>query len=323
MTIDNGQFKAPYQLSIVNYQLSINIMAVMKRSALGRGLDALITMDDLKTGGSSSISEIELSKIQPNPDQPRSIFEEEALEELATSIRSLGVIQPITLKEIGTEKYMIISGERRYRASLMAGLEQIPAYIKTAADENVVEMALIENIQREDLNSIEIALAYQKLIDSYGLTQEKLSERVGKKRATIANYLRLLKLPAEIQMGLKDKKIDMGHARALLTLEDPKTQIRIFNETVAQGYSVRKVEEIVKALANGESIKSGGKTISAKGTQLSEEYSMLQNHLCNFFGTKVQLSCTNKGKGKISIPFNSDADLERIMEILDSLKKTE
>lgn len=144
-------------------------MAALKRSALGRGLDALITMDDLKTGGSSSISEIELSKIQPNPEQPRSIFEEETLEELATSIRSLGVIQPITLKEIGPEQYMIISGERRYRASLKAGLERIPAYIKTAADENVVEMALIENIQREDLNSIEIALAYQKLIDNYGL----------------------------------------------------------------------------------------------------------------------------------------------------------
>lgn len=179
-------------------------MAALKRSALGRGLDALITMDDLKTGGSSSISEIELSKIQPNPEQPRSIFEEETLEELATSIRSLGVIQPITLKEIGPEQYMIISGERRYRASLKAGLERIPAYIKTAADENVVEMALIENIQREDLNSIEIALAYQKLIDNYGLTQEGLSERVGKKRATIANYLRLLKLPAEIQVGLKE-----------------------------------------------------------------------------------------------------------------------
>ena len=159
-------------------------MAALKRSALGRGLDALITMDDLKTGGSSSISEIELSKIQPNPEQPRSIFEEETLEELATSIRSLGVIQPITLKEIGPEQYMI-SGERRYRASLKAGLERIPAYIKTAADENVVEMALIENIQREDLNSIEIALAYQKLIDNYGLTQEGLSERVGKKRALI------------------------------------------------------------------------------------------------------------------------------------------
>ena len=166
---------------------------VMKRSALGRGLDALITMDDLKTGGSSSINEIELSKIQPNPEQPRSVFEQEALDELAASIRTLGVIQPITLKEIESDKYMIISGERRYRASLAAGLTSIPAYIRTAEDDNVVEMALIENIQREDLNSIEIALAYQKLIDNYGLTQEKLSERIGKKRTTIANYLRLLK----------------------------------------------------------------------------------------------------------------------------------
>ena len=239
-------------------------MAVMKRSALGRGLDALITMDDLKTGGSSSISEIELSKIQPNPDQPRSIFEEEALEELATSIRSLGVIQPITLKEIGTEKYMIISGERRYRASLMAGLEQIPAYIKTAADENVVEMALIENIQREDLNSIEIALAYQKLIDSYGLTQEKLSERVGKKRATIANYLRLLKLPAEIQMGLKDKKIDMGHARALLPVEDPEVQLALYEQILAEGLSVRNVEEIVRNGAEAVATEKKEKTAGRK-----------------------------------------------------------
>lgn len=206
-------------------------------------------MDDLKTGGSSSISEIELSKIQPNPEQPRSVFEEETLEELATSIRSLGVIQPITLKEIGPEQYMIISGERRYRASLKAGLERIPAYIKTAADENVVEMALIENIQREDLNSIEIALAYQKLIDNYGLTQEGLSERVGKKRATIANYLRLLKLPAEIQVGLKDKKIDMGHARALIPVDDPEIQLALYEQILAQGLSVRNVEEMVRNIA--------------------------------------------------------------------------
>ena len=199
-------------------------MAALKRPVLGRGLDALIAMDDLKTSGSSSINEIELSKIQPNPEQPRSVFEQEALEELAASIRSMGVIQPITLKEIGEEQYLIISGERRYRAALMAGLERIPAYIKTAADEHVVEMALIENIQREDLNSIEIALAYHKLIENYGLTQEQLSERVGKKRTTIANYLRLLKLPAEIQVGLKNKKIDMGHARALVPVEDPEVQ---------------------------------------------------------------------------------------------------
>lgn len=298
-------------------------MAVQKKFALGRGLDALISNEEVKTSGSSSINEIELDKISVNPNQPRREFDPIALQELADSIAEIGIIQPITLRKLNEDSYQIIAGERRYRASILAGLKTIPAYIRTADDENVLEMALIENIQREDLNSLEIALAYQHLIEQYELTQERLSERIGKKRTTIANYLRLLKLPAPIQVALKNKEIDMGHARALLTLEDPKTQIRIFNETVAQGYSVRKVEEIVKALANGESIKSGGKTISAKGTQLSEEYSMLQNHLCTFFGTKVQLSCTNKGKGKISIPFNSDADLERIMEILDSLKKTE
>ena len=298
-------------------------MAVQKKFALGRGLDALISNEEVKTSGSSSINEIELDKISVNPNQPRREFDPIALQELADSIAEIGIIQPITLRKLNEDSYQIIAGERRYRASILAGLKTIPAYIRTADDENVMEMALIENIQREDLNSLEIALAYQHLIEQYELTQERLSERIGKKRTTIANYLRLLKLPAPIQVALKNKEIDMGHARALLTLEDPKTQIRIFNETVAQGYSVRKVEEIVKALANGESIKSGGKTISAKGTQLSEEYSMLQNPLCTFFGTKVQLSCTNKGKGKISIPFNSDADLERIMEILDSLKKTE
>ena len=273
---------------------------VMKRSALGRGLDALITMDDLKTGGSSSISEIELSKIQPNPDQPRSVFEEETLEELAVSIRSLGVIQPITLKETGTDKYMIISGERRYRASLMAGLERIPAYIKTAADENIVEMALIENIQREDLNSIEIALAYQKLIDSYGLTQEKLSERVGKKRATIANYLRLLKLPAEIQVGLKDKKIDMGHARALLPVEDPEVQLALYEQILAEGLSVRNVEEIVRGGVDVSALEQAKKDKPARQTpKLPEEFNLLKDHLSSFFKTKVQLVCNEKGKGKI------------------------
>lgn len=298
-------------------------MAVQKKFALGRGLDALISNEEVKTSGSSSINEIELSKISVNPNQPRREFDPIALQELADSIAEIGIIQPITLRQISEDSYQIIAGERRYRASILAGLKTIPAYIRTADDENVMEMALIENIQREDLNSLEIALAYQHLIEQYELTQERLSERVGKKRTTIANYLRLLKLLAPIQMALKNKEIDMGHARALLTLDDPKTQIRIFNETVSQGYSVRKVEEIVKALASGESVKSGGKTIVPKGAQLSEEYSMLQNHLCSFFGTKVQLSCSNKGKGKISIPFNSEADLERIMEILDSLKKTE
>ncbi len=294
---------------------------VMKRSALGRGLDALIAMDDLKTGGSSSISEIELSKIQPNPDQPRSVFEEETLEELAASIRSLGVIQPITLKETGTDKYMIISGERRYRASLMAGLERIPAYIKTAADENIVEMALIENIQREDLNSIEIALAYQKLIDSYGLTQEKLSERVGKKRATIANYLRLLKLPAEIQVGLKDKKIDMGHARALLPVEDPEVQLALYEQILAEGLSVRNVEEIVRGGVDAAVLEQAKKGKPAqRKPKLPEEFNLLKDHLSNFFNTKVQLVCNDKGKGKITIPFASEDELEKLIGLLDKLK---
>ena len=294
-------------------------MAAIKRSALGRGLDALITMEDLKTGGSSSISEISLSKIQPNPDQPRSMFEEEALEELATSIRSLGVIQPITLKEIGPDRYMIISGERRYRASLKAGLEEIPAYIKTAADEHVVEMALIENIQREDLNAIEIALAYQKLIDNYELTQEKLSERVGKKRTTIANYLRLLKLPAEIQVGLKDKKIDMGHARALISVQDPEIQLALYEQILQDGLSVRQVEELVRNAA--EAAVPEAKDEQPKKKLLPEEYNLLKDHLSRFFNTRVNLSCNEKGKGKITIPFASEDELEKLILLLDKLKR--
>ena len=281
----------------------------------------MIAMDDLKTSGSSSINEIELSKIQPNPEQPRSVFEQEALEELAASIRSMGVIQRITLKEIGDEQYLIISGERRYRAALMAGLERIPAYIKTAADEHVVEMALIENIQREDLNSIEIALAYHKLIENYGLTQEQLSERVGKKRTTIANYLRLLKLPAEIQVGLKDKKIDMGHARALVPVEDPEVQLALYEQIVAQGLSVRSVEELVRQIAEGnhpDTLPVSQKP--ARKPMYPEEFKPLKEHLCRFFNTKVQLTCNEKGKGRITIPFASEEELENLIRLLDTLK---
>ena len=299
-------------------------MAVQKKFALGRGLDALISTEtEVKTSGSSSINEIELSKISVNPNQPRRDFDPIALQELADSISEIGIIQPITLRKTDEDSYQILAGERRYHASIQAGLRTIPAYIRTADDENVMEMALIENIQREDLNSLEIALAYQHLLEQYELTQERLSERVGKKRTTVANYLRLLKLPATIQMALKNKEIDMGHARALLALDDPKTQIRIVNEILEHDYSVRKVEDMVKALTVGESVESGGKKIAPKGAKLSEEYTMLQNHLCNFFGSKVQLSCSAKGKGKISIPFSSEADLERIMEILDTLKPNE
>src|SRR5574344_2196007 len=285
-------------------------MTTHKRNALGRGLDALLSMDEVKTEGSSSINEIELSKIVVNPNQPRREFDETALQELAESIAEIGIIQPITLREVSDEEYQIIAGERRYRASLRAGLKTIPAYIRTANDENVMAMALIENIQREDLNSVEIALAYQHLIEQYDLTQEKLSERVGKKRTTIANYLRLLKLPAPIQMALKNKEIDMGHARALITLTDPKLQIKVFEEIIQHAYSVRKVEEIVKSLSEGETIKSGNKKIVPKRKNLPEEFNLLKKHLSGFFNTKVQLTCSEKGKGKISIPFNNEEELE-------------
>lgn len=298
-------------------------MAVQKKFALGRGLDALISTEEVHTSGSSSISEIALEKISVNPNQPRREFDPIALQELADSIAEVGIIQPVTLRQLSEDAYQLIAGERRFRASKLAGLTAIPAYIRTADDENVMEMALVENIQREDLNALEIALAYQHLIEQYNLTQEGLSERVGKKRTTIANYLRLLKLPAPIQMALKNKEIDMGHARALLALEDPKAQIDIFHETVKNNYSVRKVEEMVKALAQGDSVESKGKKIRPQGARLSEEYTLLQNHLCSFFGAKVQLSCSNKGKGKISIPFSNETDLERIMEILDKLKPNE
>ncbi|MCL2651062.1 MAG: ParB/RepB/Spo0J family partition protein [Candidatus Azobacteroides sp.] len=297
-------------------------MAKQNKPALGRGLGALITMEEVTTNGTSSISEIELSKIQRNPEQPRSIFDQEALEELAVSIKTHGLIQPITLREIAPEKYQIISGERRYRASIIAGLTTLPAYIRKASDENVMEMALIENIQREDLNSIEIALGFQNLIESYKLTQDMLSERVGKKRATISNFLRLLKLPADIQLGLTDKKIDMGHAKALLSLEDPTDQKRIYEQVLLGELSVRKTEELVRKAKDGptETLVSKKKNIVTT-TKTPEEYAALQEHLADFFNTKIGFSCDDKGKGKIIIPFESDQDLERIMGLLDTLKK--
>ena len=292
----------------------------MKKKALGRGLDALLDISDIKTEGSSSINEIDLNKIKVNPNQPRREFNPEALQELAESIKEIGIIQPITLRETAEDEYQIIAGERRFRASQMAGLKTIPAYIRTANDENVMEMALIENIQREDLNSVEIALAYQHLLDQYNLTQERLSERVGKNRATIANYLRLLKLPAEIQMGLQNKQIEMAHARALVSISDPKLQVKMYREIVENGYSVRRVEEMVKSLTQGEAVNVGGKKLTPKRTKLPEEYNLLKQQLSGFFNAKVQLTCSPKGKGKISIPFNNEEDLERIMALFDMMK---
>lgn len=295
-------------------------MAVHKKyTALGRGLDALISTEEVKTQGSSSIHEIPIEQIKANPNQPRREFDQIALQELADSIAEIGIIQPITLRKVEEGSYQIIAGERRFRASQLAGLISVPAYIRTADDENVMEMALIENIQREDLNSLEIALAYQHLIEQYGLTQERLSERVGKKRTTIANYLRLLKLPAQIQVSLQNREIDMGHARALLTLESPALQIKVFEELVREGYSVRKVEQIVKAINEGETVNTGNLKISS-ARKLPEEYNLLKRHLSEFFHSDVQLSCSSKGKGKISISFKNEEDLERIVGILDQLK---
>ena len=232
---------------------------------LGRGLDALIdTTTQVKTEGSSNLNEVEIALIEPNPNQPRREFDQEALQELATSIRELGIIQPITLRKLEGEKYQIIAGERRWRASQLAGLTTIPAYIVTVEDQNAMEMALVENIQREDLNAIEIALAYQHLAEETGMTQAKISERVGKSRAAVTNYMRLLKLPAQVQIALKNHEIEMGHARALLSIDSPSQQIKLFKEVQQQHLSVRKVEELVQALKSGDDVKTARGKVTAR-----------------------------------------------------------
>ena len=298
-------------------------MAVRRKfPALGRGLDALISDDEVQTSGSSSINEVELSKIVPNANQPRREFDEEAMQELADSIAEIGIIQPITLRKMDNDTYQIIAGERRWRASQMAGLNTIPAYIRTADDEHMMQMALVENIQREDLNAIEIALAYQNLMEQAHLTQDGLSEKIGKNRATIANYLRLLKLPAQVQMALRNKTIDQGHARALLGLDSPALQVKLFNEIQERGYSVRQVEQMVKALNNGETNESGRRKLTDKKTQrLPEEFTALKGKLSDFFQTKVQMTCSPAGKGRITIPFATEEELERIISLFDRMKE--
>ncbi len=285
----------------------------IRRNALGRGLDSLIPMGDVQTDGSSAINEIEVSLIHPNPDQPRSNFDAEALEELAASIRELGVIQPLSLRTTPDGTYQIIAGERRWRAARMAGLITVPAYVRTASDSEVTEMALIENIQREDLNAIEVALAFRKLIDTYNLTQDRLSERLGKKRATIANHLRLLKLPAEIQLGLRDRKIDMGHARALLAIDDTKMRLKIYNRILEQGLSVRRVEQLAQQIAKGETEKE------PKGSA-STGNDAFQRQLSNYFPTPVKFSRNASGKGSITLRFDNDDQLQRLVELFERLK---
>ncbi len=297
-------------------------MASVKRNALGRGLDSLISMDDVPARGSSAINDIDVASISPNPDQPRTTFDEEALDELASSIRELGIIQPLSLRKTGPDSYQIIAGERRYRAAIKAGLTSVPAYIRTANDSELTEMALIENIQREDLNAIEIALTFKKLIDQYNLTQERLSERIGKKRATIANFLRLLKLPAEVQLGLRDKRVDMGHARALLSIEKPSLQLKLYNEIIKQGLSVRKVEELAKAYqAAAEGVEMPKKPAPMRMTD--KDFDILKKHLSASFHTLVQFTCNQQGRGKITFPFKNEAELEQLIAIFDTIKNSE
>ncbi len=300
-------------------------MAIPKkhqRQALGRGLDALLQTEEIQTNGSSNICEVRMDDIRPNPNQPRRDFDDDSLQELANSIRQIGVIQPITLRDMGNGSYIIIAGERRWRASQRCGLTTIPAYIRTVDDENMMEMALVENIQRQDLTALEVALAYQNLIEQYNLTQEQLSERVGKNRATVTNYLRLLKLPAPIQVALRNREIDMGHARALLALSDPEAQLKVFAEMKEGHISVRKIEDMVKQLSQGGSVKTkNGGRIRQKGSNLSADYNVLRDSLRKIFLTRVEMTCSNSGKGKISIPFANEAELERIVEMLDKLRE--
>ena len=286
-----------------------------KRNALGRGLGALIDdagQEHIVTA--DAVNEIDISKIEANPFQPRTIFKEEALEELANSIKELGIIQPITVRNLEGGKFQLISGERRLRAAQLAGLKKIPAYIRFADDQGMLEMALVENIQREDLDAIEVAISYQRLIEECKLTQESISERVGKKRSTVSNYLRLLKLPAEIQLGIRDKQISMGHARALVNIENAKIQLKIYYRIIDEGLSVRKTEDIIRDVNSPKTKNTKSKV------RLPEEYEQLKKHLVEHFVTQVDFKRNNKGSGKIVIPFKSDEDLERIMGIIDKMK---
>lgn len=293
-----------------------------KKSVLGRGLGALledspakhkseeILPEVVKTG----IFEIPLTQIQVNPYQPRVHFDKDALAELAESIKVQGIIQPITVRKLDADEYQLISGERRFQASKIAGLTHIPAYVRTANDQQMLEMALIENIQRENLNALEIAQSYQRLLAECDLKQEELGDRVGKNRTTVNNYLRLLKLPPSIQSAIRDQQLSMGHARALINVEDVDTQLAIFKKTVEEELSVRKVEALVKALSEGKPEKPGKEQLDPVRKY---EINKLQQQLASHFGTKVALKSNAKNKGEIKIPFTSASDLNRILEILE------
>ncbi len=294
------------------------------KNVLGRGLGNLLGGETATQAlqSTTSIQELPLEKIAPNPDQPRKHFEQEALEELAASLKVLGLVQPITVQALPSGSYQIISGERRWRAAQMAGLKTLPAYIRTTQPSELLELALIENIQREDLNAIEVALAYQQLTEQYGLSQSKVAERVGKKRVTVTNYIRLLQLPAEIQLGLTQRLIDMGHARALLQVDDTERQIELYNLIITEHLSVRAVEELARAIAEAPET-TPLPTPQHQHSEKTErkDFKLLEQHLAQVFSSKVTLRCSASGKGKLTIPFSGDEELERIMQLLERIQK--
>ncbi|MEQ8324315.1 MAG: ParB/RepB/Spo0J family partition protein [Vicingaceae bacterium] len=293
-----------------------------KKPALGRGLRALLENEDTDIRSASlsenaaeilgSIADLDVTQIEANPFQPRTNFEEESLSELASSIKELGIIQPVTVRKTGYHRYQLISGERRFRASKLAGIKSIPAYIRVANDQELLEMALVENIQRESLDAIEISISFQRLIEECNLTQEKMSERVGKKRSTITNYLRLLKLPAEVQVAIRNQKITMGHARALVNIEDQGQLMKLFRKTMEEGLSVRKVEELARTVKTGSSTSSSGQK-----TELSFAEQKFLEDLNQYLRAKASIKKDAVGKGKLVIPFNSGDDLEKIIELMD------
>lgn len=293
-------------------------MNMTKKNALGRGLGALIEgveKEVLEKKVEANLN-ISVDSIDANPFQPRTNFDGQALEELAASIKKLGIVQPLTVRETGAGRYQLIAGERRLRAARLAGLSHVPAYVRTADDQAMLELALVENIQREDLDAVEVAISFQRLIEECRLTQEQLSERVGKQRSTVANYLRLLKLPAEIQLGIRNKQLMMGHARALISIEDQKKQIGIYYKIIDGGLSVRQAEDLVRH-AQSEQEKNPEK--SERKKKLNEDYSKLADHLNKIFSAKVNFRINENGKGKIVIPFENTVEMERILGVFDRL----
>jgi ParB family chromosome partitioning protein len=289
-----------------------------KKNALGRGLGALIegVEKEVLEKKVEANQDIAIDSIDANPFQPRTSFDRQSLEELAASIKKLGIVQPLTLREAGGGRYQLIAGERRLRAARLAGLSHVPAYIRTADDQAMLELALVENIQREDLDAVEVAISFQRLIEECRLTQEQLSERVGKQRSTVANYLRLLKLPAEIQLGIKNKNVTMGHARTLVNIEDPKKQITVYYKIVDGDLSVRQAEELVRDL---QSEKSRDPEKLERKKKLNQDFAQLSEHLNKIFSAKVNFRINEQGKGKIVIPFENPEEMERILGVFDRL----